>query len=92
MDKEWVKLGIAKKYFREELYGELHDPNTQADYPGCEQKTDKITVSVRDKTRTIDADVNDSILQALEKSGIAAPASCGSGESMFHDTVCGVKP
>ncbi len=80
MDKEEPKLGIAKKYFREELYGELHDPNTQSDYPGCGQKTVKITVSVRDKTRTVDADVNDSILQTLEKHGIAAPASCRSGE------------
>ncbi|MBQ3370761.1 MAG: iron-sulfur cluster-binding domain-containing protein [Mogibacterium sp.] len=80
MDKEYEKLGIAKKFFREELYGEIHDPNTQSDYPGCDQKTVKITVSVRDRTRTIDADVNDSILQALEKAGIAAPASCRSGE------------
>ncbi len=80
MDKEKEKLGIERKYIRNELYGEIHDPNTQPDYPGCSQKTVKITVSIRDKTRTIDADVNDSILQALEKNGLVAPASCRSGE------------
>lgn len=83
VDKEIEKLGLLRKYVRHELFGEVHDASAQADYPGAEQDSVKITVSIRDVTRTVTGSVNDTILQTLEKNGISVPASCRSGECGF---------
>lgn len=55
----------------------------QEGYPGAEQETVKITVSIRDATRTVTSSVNDTIIQNLEKHGIVVPTSCRSGECGF---------
>ena len=83
VDKEIETLGIPGKYVRHELFGEVHNPAQLPDYPGTDLPEVKITVSIRDMTRTITASVNDSILQTLEKHGIAAPTRCRSGECGF---------
>lgn len=83
VDKEIEKLGLIRKYVRHELFGEVHNAAAQADYPGAEQGSVKITVSIRDVTRTVTGSVNDTILQTLEKNGITVPASCRSGECGF---------
>lgn len=83
VDKEIEKLGLIRKYVRHELFGEVHNAAAQADYPGAEQDSVKITVSIRDVTRTVTGSVNDTILQTLEKNGITVPASCRSGECGF---------
>ena len=88
VDVEIEKLGLERKYVRHELFGEVHNPGEMGDYPGGAPDAVKITVSIRDETRTIDGSANDSILQTLEKNGITVPASCRSGECGFcHSTL-----
>lgn len=47
-------------------------------HPGPEEG--KLTVHIRDQVRAISAKTKDSILQSLERNGIAAPSRCRSGE------------
>ena len=83
VDKELEKLGLEKKYIRHEMFGEFHNPQTQADYPAGIPETVKITVTIQDKTWTVEGKSTDSVVQILEKNGIAAPARCRSGECGF---------
>lgn len=89
VDKELASMNLARKYIRHELFGEVHNPSTLEDYPGCSQSTVKITVAIRDMTKTVTGNANDSILQTLEKNGIAVPTRCRSGECGFcHSRLC----
>ena len=87
VDREIEKLGLARKYVRHELFGEVHDARTQDGYPGTDLTTVKITVSIRDTTRTVTGSVYDNILHTLEKNGITVPTSCRSGECGFCHSV-----
>ena len=80
MDKELEKLALEHKFVRHEMFGEFHNPSTQADYPAGVPETVKITVTQAGETRTVEGSSNDSVLQILEKNGISAPARCRSGE------------
>lgn len=83
LDKELEKLDLPRKYIRHEMFGEFHNPGTQADYPQGVPEKVKITVTIQDETKTVEGSSNDSILQILEKNGISAPARCRSGECGF---------
>ena len=83
VDKELEKLDLERKYIRHEMFGEFHNPATQADYPQGVPETVKITVTQAGETRTVEGNSNDSVLQILEKNGISAPARCRSGECGF---------
>ncbi len=83
VDKELATMKLERKYIRHELFGEVHNPSIQEDYPGCKQSTVKITVSIRDMTKTVTGDANNTILQILEENGIAVPTRCRSGECGF---------
>ena len=83
VDKEIEKLNLPKKFVRHELFGEFHNPATQADYPNNVPETVKITVTIQDKTWTVEGNSADSVMQILEKNGISAPARCRSGECGF---------
>lgn len=83
VDRELGSMKLERKYIRHELFGEIHNPAAQDDYPGCSQSKVQITVSVRDVKRTVTGDPNDSVMQILEKNGIAVPARCRSGECGF---------
>lgn len=83
VDKEVEKLGLEKKYIRHEMFGEFHNPASQEDYPSEVPETVKITVTIQDKTYTVEAKTGDSVMQSLEKNGIAVPARCRSGECGF---------
>lgn len=83
VDKEVDKLGLEKKYIRHEMFGEFHNPQTQEDYPeGIPEKV-KITVTIQDKTYIIFGKSSDSVMQTIEKNGLAVPARCRSGECGF---------
>ena len=82
-DKELATMNLEQKYIRHELFGELYNPAAQEDYPDCSHSEVRITVSIRDTTKTVTGSANDSVLQILEKNGIAAPARCRSGECGF---------
>ena len=83
VDKELEKLGLEKKYIRHEMFGEFHNPGTQADYPEGVAERVKIKVTIQDEIYEIEGSSNDSVLQILEKNKIAAPARCRSGECGF---------
>lgn len=83
VDKELEKLGLEKKYIRHEMFGEFHNPGTQADYPEGVAERVKIKVTIQNETYEIEGSSNDSVLQILEKNKIAAPARCRSGECGF---------
>ena len=83
LNKELEKLNLEKKYIRHEMFGEFHNPKTQADYPNNVPETVNITVTIQDVTKTVTGSSNDTVLQILEKNGISAPARCRSGECGF---------
>ena len=81
-DQQIQTLGVEQKWIRHELQGEVHEPKKLPDYPADipVPETVEITVTICDKKKTIKASTNDTILQSLEKNGIAAHAHCRSGE------------
>ncbi len=83
VDKELEKLNLEKKYIRHEMFGEFHNPSTQDDYPDGVPETVKITVTIQDKTYILKGSSNDSVMQTIEKFGLAVPARCRSGECGF---------
>lgn len=83
VDKELEKLGLLKKYIRHEMFGEFHNPQTQADYPAGVPEEVTIKVTIQDQTWTVKGKSSDSVMQILEKNGISAPARCRSGECGF---------
>ena len=83
VDKEIAKLELPKKFIRHEMFGEFHNPQTQADYPQGIPENVRITVTVQDKTYIIKGKSTDSVMQIIEQSGIAVPARCRSGECGF---------
>lgn len=87
MDKELEKLKLEKKYIRHEMFGEIHSAKTQDGYPGTAQAEVKITVTICDETKTVTGSSDDTILQILEKNGIAVPNRCRSGECGWCHTL-----
>lgn len=83
VDKELEKLALPRKLVRHEMFGEFHNPSTEADYPAGIPEKVKITVTVQDVTKTVEGLSNDSVMQTLEKNGISVPARCRSGECGF---------
>ncbi len=83
VDKDLEKLGLLKKYIRHEMFGEFHNPQTQADYPAGVPEDVTIKVTIQDQTWTVTGKSSDSVMQILEKNGISAPARCRSGECGF---------
>lgn len=87
MDKELEKLGLEKKYIRHEMFGEIHSAKTQVGYPGSAPTEISITVTICDEVRTVKGSSDDTILQILEKGGIAVPNRCRSGECGWCHTL-----
>jgi ferredoxin-NADP reductase len=83
VDKEIEGLHLEKKYVRHELFAELHNASSLSDYPDHAPKTIKITVHIMDETKVVTGDPNDTIMQSLEKNGIAIPSRCRCGECGF---------
>lgn len=83
VDKELEQLELPKKYIRHEMFGEFHNPQTQADYPAGIPEIVRITVTIQDKTYIIKGKSTDSVMQIIEQNGLSAPARCRSGECGF---------
>lgn len=79
--EELPKLGLERKFIRFECFGELH--GTQHEAP----ESVSMTVTQRGEKRTLRVSTSDTVLRSLEKSGIAAPSRCRSGECGFCHTV-----
>lgn len=80
MDEELKKLDLEKKYIRHEMFGEIHSAKTQDGYPGTDSPEVTISVTICDQKYTVKGSADDTILQILEKSGVAVPSRCRSGE------------
>lgn len=82
LDQQIERLHLEKKWIRHELQGEIHNPKELPDYPQKRRIPAEVQITVRicDEEKTIIASTEDTILQSLEKNGIAAPAHCRSGE------------
>lgn len=80
---ELEKLGLEKKYIRYEMFGELHNPSSQKDYPTGVPEKVSVKVKIQDKVYEATGSTSDSLMQILEKNGIAVPARCRSGECGF---------
>ncbi len=83
VDKELEKLNLPKKFVRHEMFGEFHNPASQVDYPDNVPEKVKITVTIQGETKTVEGNSSDSVVQILEKNGIAPPVRCRSGECGF---------
>ncbi|MDD3946922.1 MAG: iron-sulfur cluster-binding domain-containing protein [Clostridia bacterium] len=78
-DQEIAKLGLRKKFIRHEVFGEYRNPARDAEYPEVPKDSFKLKVFIRGESTTIDCNANDTLLNSMEKNGIAAPAHCRSG-------------
>ena len=83
MDTELQKLGLARKYIRRELFGEPHGAASFPDRPAGVPAQVTIRVSTLGGEREARGSSDDTVLQILEKNGVAAPARCRSGECGF---------
>ncbi|NLV36967.1 MAG: iron-sulfur cluster-binding domain-containing protein [Clostridiaceae bacterium] len=79
VDKEIATLGLRNKFVRRELFGEYRHPEKDKAYPGCKDSSFKLTVRICGEAKVISCSVDDTLLVAMEKNGIAAPARCRSG-------------
>lgn len=80
LDGETPKLGLRRKDIRKELFGEVHSPDKCPDYPK-EKKAGEfdLTVHIDGMTKIIKCNTEESLLVAMESSGIMVPAHCRSG-------------
>lgn len=82
LDQQIQNLNLERKWVRHELQGEIHNPKSLPDYPTDIEVPEQLemTVHICDEIYTFHVQSADTILQSLEKNGIAAPAHCRSGE------------
>ena len=80
VDKEIAVLGLRNKFVRHELFGEVHQPEKDPAYPGKADACFRLTVRICGEEKIVDCSAEDTLLVAMEKSGIQAPARCRSGE------------
>ena len=78
---EVAKLGLEKKYVRQELLGTTKTVWEQPGYPADKKdKVFKLTVRQGTIETVCDCSANEPILTAIERAGIKAPSRCRSGE------------
>jgi ferredoxin-NADP reductase len=81
VDGELAKLNLKRRRIRRELYGEFGDPAKDAAYPGtAASKSYQLRVEIFGEKKTIACRGNQTLLSAMEESGIKAPSHCRSGE------------
>ncbi len=78
-DQELAKLGLRRKFIRHELFGEYHHPEKDAAYPGDGKGEYELTVRICGEEKKIRCTADETLLVAMERNGIAAPAHCRSG-------------
>lgn len=79
--KEIAALNLERKWVRRELFGASKTPWTLPGYPAeHKDKTYTVTLHQCGNDYTFTAAANESLLVAIERAGIAAPAHCRSGE------------
>ncbi|MBQ6401440.1 MAG: iron-sulfur cluster-binding domain-containing protein, partial [Firmicutes bacterium] len=80
LDGEAEKLGIAKKYYRKELYDNIGQPWNYPGYPmEAKDQVFNLKIKMCDKVFDIPCSANENILVALERAGVAGPNRCRGG-------------
>jgi len=81
IDRELAPLALKPKVFRRELYGELKNIARHPGYPAkAADGVFTLTVNSLGETRKVKAAAGESVLTALERGGVKAPARCRSGK------------
>ena len=74
-------LGLPKRRYRMEMSGDYMGVVNEPDYPKDQiGKTYSLTVDIRGEKTVIACKADESLLWAMERAGIKAPAHCRSGE------------
>ena len=80
LDGQVKKLGIAKKFYRKELYDNIGEPWNYPGYPmAAKDKVFTLKIKMCDKEFEIPCRADENILVALERAGIAGPNRCRGG-------------
>ena len=83
MQREARKLGLDRKHVRVDSAPCTDSPTVFADYRGDANACYRLTVCGFDGERTIPALSSETVLTALDRAGIKAPAHCRGGECGF---------
>ena len=84
IDKELSKFNLQPNRIRKEVYGELKDVVSLANYPKkMAEKSFKIKVKIGNLTKEIPAIAHESVLVAMERAKLAPPSICRSGQCGF---------
>ncbi|MDR2036091.1 MAG: iron-sulfur cluster-binding domain-containing protein [Coriobacteriales bacterium] len=84
LDAEIEKLDLPHKFIRHELFGEVKNPEKNADYPadalGYEYK---LVVNIRDEKVETRCAASETLMVAMERAKVPVPTQCRSGECGF---------
>jgi len=81
VEGEVAKLGLPHRRVRWEVYGEQKDIASYPSFPAkVVSKTFQMQVQTGGMTKEIPAKATETVLVAMERAGLAAPAQCRSGE------------
>ena len=84
VDREIEKLGLPVRRVRHELFGEYKNPEKNSDYPQeAGGKEYALKVCIREEIHEITCSAIETLLVAMERAKIQAPARCRSGECGF---------
>lgn len=79
VDKEIETLGLRRKFIRHELFGAYKNPGKDAEYPGATSDAFTLTVRICGVEQKVSCRADESLLVAMERAGVHAPADCRSG-------------
>ena len=80
-EEQCKKLGLPKRLYRMEMSGDYMGVVNNPDYPKDQiGKSYSLTVDIRGEKTVIPCKADESLLWAMERAGIKAPAHCRSGE------------
>ena len=80
-EEQCKKLGLPKRLYRMEMSGDYMGVVNNPDYPKDQiGKRYTLTVDIRGEKTVIPCKADESLLWAMERAGIKAPAHCRSGE------------
>ena len=81
IDKELSKFNIPQNRIRKEVFGEVKDVISLANYPKEKaEKLFKIKVTIGNLVKEIPANAYESVLVAMERAKLAPPSECRSGQ------------
>lgn len=83
IEKEAEKLGIRRKYLREDARGQIIYPEKEPDFSPAEKDEYAVTVLSSAAATQLRCKSNETLLSAMERAGVIAPSRCRSGECGF---------